>query len=194
MVLNKRERYVFLGTACLVVLLGADRLLVKPLLKGRTASQQVLEDRQKQLADDQALLAGRTGQLARWKAMQPSFLANRAEAENQILHTVSNAAKESGLTMTSVHPGGTETGRMPQYSFQAVGTGSMAHISRFLWNLQMVQVPLRITELQLSSRKDGTDDLAVEVRFSTLCRSGTARGSQAANAQAAPARAAEDVE
>lgn len=194
MVLTKRERYVFLATAAVVVLLGADRLVLSPLLSQRAQSRRQLESRQEQLTAAQRLLDSNRQLQPRWKAMQPTLKAGPAEAESQILHAVRNAAQESGLEMTLVRPERlTETGRMPQFTFQAVGTGSMARVSRFLWNLQMTEVPVRVTELQISSRREGADDLSVEVRFSTLCRAMSARPALA-KATAVAARTGEGVE
>jgi len=92
-----------------------------------------------------------------------------AEAESQILQAVGDWARDAGLKMSSVKPE-----RMPdkrslqEISFQAAGTGPMNAVARFLWRLETSKVPIRIKELQLGSRKEGTDDLTLQLRLSTL--------------------------
>ena len=57
-------------------------------------------------------------------------------------------------------------GASPQV--QAAGTGSMNAVSRFLWRVETAGIPLRVKEMQLGSRKEGADDLTVQLRLSTI--------------------------
>jgi hypothetical protein len=57
---------------------------------------------------------------------------------------------------------------LQEISFRAAGTGSMSAVSRFLWRLEASKVTIRVKELQLGSRKEGTDDLTLQLRLSTL--------------------------
>jgi len=44
----------------------------------------------------------------------------------------------------------------------------MNAIARFLWRVETAGIPIRLKELQLGSRKEGTDDLTLQLRLSTL--------------------------
>jgi hypothetical protein len=44
----------------------------------------------------------------------------------------------------------------------------MAQISRFLWRIQAATIPVRITDLQITSHKEGTDDLALVLGIGTI--------------------------
>jgi hypothetical protein len=48
------------------------------------------------------------------------------------------------------------------------GTGNMRAVARFLYLAETTTLPLRIRELQIGSRKEGTDDLSVQLKLSTL--------------------------
>jgi len=44
----------------------------------------------------------------------------------------------------------------------------MAAISRFMWRLQTSKVPIRVTDLSITTRRDGIDDLSLDLGISTL--------------------------
>jgi hypothetical protein len=170
MFLSKRERFIIAAAVIVVALLVLDRYVVSPLLEccDRAAARKegVLADIQR----GQDLLARKREIGPKWREMIAGGLKrDPAEAESQILHAVGDWARDAGLKMSSVKPE-----RMPdkrslqEISFQAAGTGPMNAVARFLWRLETSKVPIRIKELQLGSRKEGTDDLTLQLRLSTL--------------------------
>ena len=44
----------------------------------------------------------------------------------------------------------------------------MQQIARFLWHIQTANIPVRISELTLSTRKEGTDDLQLSMTLATM--------------------------
>jgi Tfp pilus assembly protein PilO len=91
------------------------------------------------------------------------------DAESRLLHAIRDWAEETGLSVSSVKPergkDDTEIGRI---DVLVSGTGSMQAVARFLWKAENARLPLRINDLQLGSRKDGMDDLSLQLRLSTL--------------------------
>ncbi|MCY3019323.1 MAG: hypothetical protein NTW87_09900, partial [Planctomycetota bacterium] len=74
-----------------------------------------------------------------------------------------------GLTLSSVKPDRPESkGQVKEIHVQATGTGPMEAVARFLWRMHSASFPLKITEFQLGSRTDGTNDLALQLKVSTL--------------------------
>jgi hypothetical protein len=59
-------------------------------------------------------------------------------------------------------------GAAPEVTAQVVGTGSMNAVARFLWRLQTAPQPVKLIEMQLSSRREGMDDLSLQLRLSAL--------------------------
>ncbi len=45
----------------------------------------------------------------------------------------------------------------------------MRAASRLLWSLETASIPVRVTEMHITPRKEGTDDLSVQLSISTLC-------------------------
>ena len=172
MVLSKRERYIAITTAALLALLLMDRVVFTPLHENRAA----LEDRT-QMALSRMEYAGvlmnRRKQVAsRWRAMvEDGLKSNSAEAESAVMHAVHDWSQETGLSLSSLRPERTETKKegLKEITFRASATGSMNAVGRFLWRLESSALPVRVLELQLGTRKEGTDDLSLQLRISALC-------------------------
>jgi len=170
MFLSKRERFIIAATVIVVALLVLDRYVVSPLLECCDRAAALKESKLADIQRGQDLLARNREIGPKWREMIAGGLKrDPAEAESQILHAVGDWARDAGLKMSSVKPE-----RMPdkrslqEISFQAAGTGPMNAVARFLWRLETSKVPIRIKELQLGSRKEGTDDLTLQLRLSTL--------------------------
>ena len=105
-----------------------------------------------------------------WKEMlQAGLKRDVSEAESQVLHAVRNWSQESGLALASLKPERVaRDGELQEIMFRVAGPGSMRSVSRFLWQLQTAALPLKVEELQLGSRKEGADDLSLQLRISAL--------------------------
>lgn len=192
MVLSQRERRVFVAAAAVVVLLAADRFAIEPLRSRRAQIDVQREAASARLLHDQGLLRRRRELGPLWATMQQSLSASPSGAESTVLHWVRDAAQESGLQLLLLRPerlaGKTP---LPQIAIQASLTGSMQNLTTFLHRLESAQVPLRVSELQVSARKEGADDLSVQVRMSTLCLTGQG---PAREGQTRPASQADELE
>jgi len=170
MVVSPRERYIVAAAAVVLVLLALDRLALAPLREQRAE----IDARKKALVGElertQGLMSRSSKVEPLWNAMRASLQAGPAEAESQIQHAVLNWAQDAKLTLSLVKPERlADKTRLPQIAFQLAGTGSMAAVSRFLWRLETAPIPVKITEIpQLASRKEGTDDMSVQLRISTV--------------------------
>ncbi len=168
--LSKRERYVAVVALAAIALLVADRAIVTPLLESGAA----LATERRQLVQElesASRLFQRRNQLARkWEELTAEGLTpSAAGAESQILHAIRNWASEAGLALSSVKPDRSDKdGRLRRISVLVSGTGTMRAAARFLWQMETTDLPLRIHELQIGSRKEGTDDLSLQVKVSTL--------------------------
>jgi len=169
-VLSKRERYVAAVTMIAVGVLVLDLLAVTPLLDRRS---RVEAEKQELLGE----MENATNQFARrkqleqeWKDMLAAGLkSDPSETESQVLHALRDWSQESGLALASLKPERVaREGDLQEIVFQAAATGSMRSVSRFLWQLETAALPLKVEELQLGSRKEGADDLSLQLRISAL--------------------------
>ncbi len=172
MVLSKRERYIAVVTLSVVAILIMDRLVLTPVRERRAAmeeeTQQVLVD----LERTRVLFARRKQLAPKWQTMLDAGLkSGPAEAESQVLHAIRNWSREAGLSLSSLRPERVkEKGKLREMTFMVSGTGRMSAVAGFIWRLESSQIPVRITEFQLGSRKEGTDDLSLQLRISALCQ------------------------
>ena len=161
MAFSKRERFIGIATAAVVGVLALDRLAVTPLLAQRA-----------QLELDRANRVFSTSRLAsrKWKELSGTSLKTDAsEAESQILNSVREWAQDAGIALSSIKPERAEKEKdWDKITFRATGTGSMNQVARFLWRLRTATMPVRITDLQIGSRKEGTDDLSLQLGISTI--------------------------
>ena len=170
MILSRRERLLIAATLIAVAALVLVRYAVTPLLDARDAA----EARKQGLLDEmdraRGLLAHERRLSPEWRAMTAAGLRrDPTEAESQVLHAVGDWAMEAGLRLSSLKPERvSEKKHLQEINFQATGTGSMNAVARFLWRVETAGIPIRLKELQLGSRKEGTDDLTLQLRLSTL--------------------------
>ena len=170
MTFSKRERIILFLTITVVIAFVLDRWALEPLL-----------DRCDEVAAERDILLAKvtraTGLLRRhrdierqWRGnLPPHMMQGPTEAESQILHALGEWASKAGMNMVSLKPErSTKETSLPEIDFRASGTGSMAAVSRFLHQLETSEIPMKIKALQLAARKDGLDDLSLQVQVSTL--------------------------
>jgi len=172
--LSTRERYIAAVTLIAVGIFAFDRLALRPLEARRA---RLAEERRRILAEleeARLLFARRRRTEPEWRELLGRGLATDAwEAASAVLHAVRNWSEESGLSLTSVQPEKAgEKGSLRELTFRAAGTGGIEAVAGFLWRLENASIPLRLTELQVGSRKEGADDLSLQVRISALVPSG----------------------
>jgi len=170
MILSKRERFIIAATLIVVAAAVLYLYVLTPLDDSRKA----LEDRKEGLLNEleraRTLLARKREIEPKWKQMTAGGLkSDPTEAESLILHAVQDWAREAGLKLASLKPERLlEKKSLHEISFKATGTGSMNAVTKFLWQLETAKVPVRVKDLQLGTRKEGTDDLTLQLRLSTL--------------------------
>ena len=171
MVLSKREKYIAFGTAAAVVILTLDQIVLTPYFARRASiqaeQQQVIGDIDK--AND--LFARERKLRAVWADMQKGGLKiDPSEAESQALQAVLDWAKSAEVELAALKPErSTQEKSFQVIRFHVTGTGPMASIARLLWSVETAKVPVRVNDIQVASRREGTDDLSVQLSVSTLC-------------------------
>jgi len=170
MILSRRERLIITATLVAVSILVLDRYALTPLLERYSA----LEARKERLlADvnrDESLLARQRKVVPKWRQMLAGSLKrDPGEAESQMLHALRDWSEQAGLNLSLLRPErSTEKTDLREITFHIAGDGTMNSISRFLWRLETADIPTRLKTVQFRSRKEGIDDLSVQLRISTL--------------------------
>jgi len=169
-VLSKREKSIAIITFAALAILGLDQLIVDPLLARKANVESLISAKQDEMDAANRLFTVSRRANQKWAQMQTGGLRREAaDAENLLYTSVRDWAADSGLTVSSQKAERTEKEKdLTRVTLRATGTGSMQQIGRFLWHIQNASVPVRINELVLNSRKEGTDDLAIQIAISTI--------------------------
>jgi len=169
-ILSHRERYLLIATVAVVTLLGLDRFFLSPLLAERADVNSRIALEQLNLDRASRVFATHRRMSRKWLEMGGGALRRDAsEAEIQVLHSVRDWAQDAGLSLSAVKPERTEREKgFHRITLRANGSGGMAQIGRFLWRIQTAEIPVRITDLQLATRREGTDDLSLQLGISTI--------------------------
>ena len=188
MTLTRRERIVIVLTAIVLSILALDRFVLTPLLEKYWA---VGAEKQRLLGEMQRaerLLSSRRQVDSKWRHMLASGLRhNPAEAENQMMHALRDWSEDAGLRLSSLKPQRpTADADLQEITFDVTGQGAMGSISRFLWRLTTTTIPIKLKAVELRSRKEGIDDLTVQLQLSTLYLAGRAPLSSKASIQTEP--------
>lgn len=168
--LSKREGYVAAAAILALAAFVLDRFALTPLLdrKAEVAAKRMALISDLERAN--SLFQRRKRLVPKWNGMLDGGLGgDPADTESKVLHALRDWSQEAGLKLSSVKPDRpVGTGLMREITFQAAATGRMNAVVRFLWRLETASLPIRVKELQLGARKEGTDDLSLQLRMSAL--------------------------
>jgi hypothetical protein len=173
MVLSRREKTIAIAAGAALLLLALDQLVFARLISAREQSANSVLSLQRQVKKEQTLVDNRRQTAPRWQEMLKAGLkSDPAEAESLALHALRDRAEECGVALTLLKPErltpSDKKARMAEIVVQAAGTGKLEGIARLLYRLQTAGIPVKVTELQINSRKEGVDDLTFQLRLSTV--------------------------
>lgn len=168
--MTKRERTIAIVTGAAVGIFALDRYVLTPYQVERSAvaaeKREVLDD----MGDTERLFVREKLKKRRFREMLAGGLkSDPAETEEQLLNAVQSWAQEAGVNLTNTKPERVNRNdRVQVVKLRAIGTGTTAAVSRLLWKLETANIPLKVEDLQLGSRRDGVDDLSVTLTVSTI--------------------------
>ena len=170
MVMSRREKYIAYGAGGAVLLLLLNYFIFGPLIAWRDDLDTRSLGLDRKLGDANNTFDLKQKLTKKWTLMQKGLNVDSSTAESQAEQAVVDWADASGLTLTGLRPGKTtsENG-FTVISFTATGTGSMPDVAHMLWSLENATIPVRVADLQLKPRKEGTDDLLATFTISALC-------------------------
>jgi Tfp pilus assembly protein PilO len=184
MVLSTRERFWFIATLVAGGLALVYWFGLSPLIDWRADADARRDKLMRELKQTQELKDLARQLAPRWTEMVKSGMKNNPEdAENQVLHSIRDWSDDAGVSLSLVKPDRlTEKSLLPEISFQATGTGTLKSVARLLWHMQTASIPIKVAELQVNARKEGSDDLSFTLRVSTVYAVGPATPTTTAGA------------
>src|SRR5262249_17820144 len=106
----------------------------------------------------------------RWSQMLTSGLnANSSTAESTMQRSLEQWAQQSGLRQQSTKTERSESDKQfKKIVFRVTAEGNMDSVAHFLYQIQNSPTPARVTDIQVSAKKENIDDLTVNIGVSTL--------------------------
>ena len=191
--MTQRERSIATLTGIVVGALVLYQFVIDPKLVQIAALDDQIDTASTDLEQAESLFGMSRSANRRLAEMAGSGLRRTdAAAESELLNRTREWAQEAGIAGWGIKRERTEKERdFNKITFRANGTGGMRQIGQFLYRLQTADIPVRVADLTINSRKDGTDDLAIVLSISTIYLSPESERPPARAAQAAHGR---DVE
>lgn len=168
---TKNREWILVITA--VVCIGAwvaDSFILTPLANTWKNRSERIEELRNQLTSGELLVQRETAIRDRWDQMKAkAFTSEIPEAEDRILKSANRWAQTSGLSLSSLKPRVTqESEEFKKAEFTAAGQGNIETVTRFLYELELDELPLKVENLQISTHDKTGKELALDVRFSGL--------------------------
>jgi type II secretory pathway component PulM len=171
MTLTKREKNIAIGLGATLLALGVYYLIVQPYFDSLA---QIDQDYQTKLRawNDHISLANRKVDLEKkWEEIKNGGLSSdQSRAEGQAWNAVSDWANAAGVQITSLKSDrNTDAAPFQIIGFHVVANGSVPTIARLLKSFETATIPVRVDEIQITPRREGTDELQIRMSVSTLC-------------------------
>jgi len=174
-VISKRERITAIIAIATIGILVLDHFILTPLIERHNDLTTQIDAANGHLLDATRILNKSKLLTPKWADMLNNGGLRRgaSETESQLQNNVVAWAQDAGLTLASTKSDRTEKEKdFNKFTLRTTGTGSMQQIGRFLYRIRTATVPVRVTELTISSRKEGTDDLSIQLAISTIYLAG----------------------
>jgi Tfp pilus assembly protein PilO len=170
MAMSKREQTLAVCVGAVVGLLAIDRYALTPLMDAEDALQLERDRIVGEIQRGQMQLAEKKRATPKWKNLLASGLKDDpASAESQLLHALRDWARECGLTLSSMKPDRPQSKEaLKQVLVQATATGNMEGLSKFMWKAHSASFPLKVVDIQTSTKAEGGEELMIQIRVSTL--------------------------
>ncbi len=150
---NRQQFLVVLTIAAAALFVGVN-FIITPLGNWWSARQAQIKVLRTQVTEGQQLIKRAAGIHSRWDEMRQNALPpNTSLAEQNLLQSVSDWARNSGVELTSV---------MPQWKKDSTNyltlacrvetAGDMGTLSKFIYDLEKGPMALRLDAMELTSR------------------------------------------
>ncbi len=154
MKIENRQQFLMVLAGVAVALFVGVNFILTPLGGWWSTRQARIKDLQVKVDEGQRLIKRETGVRSQWAGMQASALpANPSLAEQNLLQSMSEWARNSGVELTSVMPQWkNDSTNYLTLACRVESAGDLGTLSQFLYDLEKGQMALRLDSVELSSR------------------------------------------
>ena len=168
--LQNRQQLLTILALVVVALWAGDKLLLTPLTKSWGERKARVGELRKSISHGAQLLEREHSIRERWETMRTNTLPKlESEAEGRVLKAFDRWSEESRISITSFQPQWKHNADdYSTYEFRVDGFGSLATITRFLYEIEKDPLALRIEQVTLSARDNDGSQLTLGLQVSGL--------------------------
>ena len=170
MALTQREKMIALATGGAVVLLALQSTVIGPFMARSEQVDKDIDQARRETADRGDLFARRSRLQKVWDDLKRGGLSGDVPAaESQTANALYTWIQSARVAPVSLLPDRSTTEKEFQVSgYRFTGTGSTPAVAQLLWDIETAHIPVRLTDVQLGPRKEGSDELTAQLSISTL--------------------------
>jgi hypothetical protein len=167
---TKREKTIAIAAAAALLSYLGYTYAVTPYLSLRNELQLSIKGTMDRYTQERKLLKNQAQVAADWKALLATNVRTTpADALSKTQDALFDWARSAGLNLQAVKPERpTQQGDFQLIHLTASGEGSESSVARWLWSIESSNLPLQIEEFRVTARKDGTDDLSLQVSMTAM--------------------------
>jgi hypothetical protein len=156
--------------AAVVGLLIADKILITPLLAGWKERSSRIAELRKSVSQGESLMERGERIRARWDGMRTNTLPDDVSAaENLVLKAFERWSDESRISISGIKPQWKRTSEdYMTLECRADAFGSIHALTRFLYSLEKDPLALRIESVEINSRDETGQQLALAIQVTGL--------------------------
>jgi hypothetical protein len=169
--IKNRQQFLTILTLTVVGLLILDKIVSPPLTKLWNSRSARIVSLQNQVKEGEARLRNKESLRAHWAEIQKAALDNDTTAsEQQLLTELNNWSQRSGVSIVNI-ASQPKTGADPAYKTlecRVDASGSIERLSRFLYELEIDPLALRVQSVELTSKDNTGMVIGMGVQISGL--------------------------
>jgi hypothetical protein len=167
---SNRQRLLLILAGAAVLLLVLDSLVVTPLTKGWHTRSAEIAKLKKNVTDGRGMIERAERTRAVWAEMQSQALPkDPAKAEQDLISSFDRWGRGANVELGSIKPQWKRgTNRSSQLECRVDATGTLATLSRFLYEVERSPLALRVDSVELTSRDDNGQKLTLGLLVSGL--------------------------
>lgn len=167
---KQREFLLKILAGVCVGMLLLNYVVITPLIHQWEQRRDRIAALRKQVEKGRLLMSREKSVRSRWKEFLMSDLPDdSSKAENEVFRAVSQWARDSRVALTSLTPQWQT--KDPNYQTLEVRvnlSGDQSSMARFLYELEISKLPIRLEECEISGRDDKGRQLTMTARFTAL--------------------------
>jgi Tfp pilus assembly protein PilO len=168
--IKNRQQLLTIAAIAVAVLFVGDRLALRPLSKSWKDRADRIADLRKQVGQGELLVQRDQTIRRRWTNMRANTLTNDTSvAEQHLLKALDAWSQESRISVNSVTPQWKRDGDdYMTLECRVDASGSLATLTRFLYNVEKDPMALKLEAVEISSRDNNGQQISLGLQISGL--------------------------